>query len=373
MNTNLSIKFADWINSDDCPYVHVKSASGKSSWVNSVKQNVYTFSSDEHKEVLISTGIQTDNLFDVFLGVITPIELIELGWIYEDSLPSSITKEQYNEWYKYSKIVRGVRMGERPIICGEPFEIIGRPSNDAVLFETKEKIYISGKITGIEDEAPALFKQAECALKEKGYDTVNPVTLNHDHDKSWQSFMREDVKAMLDCDSIYMMSNWVNSKGAKIEREIAIYLGLKVIYEEPYDESYFVLPVIKEVISVFGVGHQLGMVDEELGELVQAANKIKRTFTIQQLEDIKKGGKFKSVNDALVYCALCSEVADVKIMIDQLEYIFSVEHINLSKERRLERLQNTVNKEKAKRISYMADKMKGDSKVFTDYKIEEHE
>ena len=159
-------------------------------------------------------------------------------------------------------------MGERPIICGiEPTEI-GAPSNDAVLFETKEKIYISGKITDIEKEAPALFKQAECALKEKGYDTVNPITLNHDHDKSWQNFMREDVKAMLDCDSIYMMSNWVNSKGAKIEREIAIYLGLKVIYEEPYDESYFVLPVIKEVISVFGIDHQLGMAGEELGELV---------------------------------------------------------------------------------------------------------
>lgn len=363
MNTNLSIKFADWINSDDCPYVHVKSASGKSSWVNSVKQNVYTFSSDEHKESLISTGIKTDDLFDVFLGVITPVELIELGWIYEDSLPSSITKEQYNEWYKYSKIVRGVRMGERPIICGiEPTEI-GAPSNDAVLFETKEKIYISGKITDIEKEAPALFKQAECALREKGYDTVNPITLNHDHDKSWQNFMREDVKAMLDCDSIYMMSNWVNSKGAKIEREIAIYLGLKVIYEEPYDESCFVLPVIKEVISVFGIDHQLGMAGEELGELVQAANKIKRTFTIQQLEDIKKGGKFKSVEDSLVYCGFCSEVADVKIMIDQLEYIFSLEHINLSKERRLERLQNTVNKEKEKR------RQQG----LIDYKIEEHE
>jgi hypothetical protein len=173
MNTNLSIKFADWINSDDCPYVHVKSASGKSSWVNSVKQNIYTFSSEEHKEVLINTGIQTDVLFDVFLGVITPKELIDLGWIYEDSLPSSMTKEQYNEWYKYSKIISGVRMGERPIICSA-VEI----QNEAVFFETKEKIYISGKITDIEDEAPALFEQAENALKEKGYDTVNPIKLD---------------------------------------------------------------------------------------------------------------------------------------------------------------------------------------------------
>lgn len=263
--------------------------------------------------------------------------------------------QEYNEWYKNSRVVRGVRMGERPIINHNVYE-----SEKAVLFENKEKIYISGKISGIENEAPALFEQAENSLKEKGYDTVNPVTLNHDHDKSWQSFMREDVKAMLDCDSIYMMSNWTSSKGAKIEREIAIHLGLKVIYEEPYNEEV-VNPIIKDVISVFGVEHQLGMAVEELGELVQAINKIKRHFTVKKLEDIKNGCKFEDVGAAIIYCNLCSEVADVKIMIEQLEYIFTLDRINLSKERRLERLQNTVNKEKLKKQNLI------------EYKIEEHE
>ena len=73
--------------------------------------------------------------------------------------------------------------------------------------------------------------------------------------------------------------------------------------------------------------------------------------------------KFNSIGEAIIYNNLCSEVADVKIMIDQLEYIFSLEHINLSKQRRLERLENTVNKEKAKRIQ----------QGLIDYKIEEHE
>lgn len=52
------------------------------------------------------------------------------------------------------------------------------------------KIYISGKITGIENEAAALFEKAEKELKEKGFETVNPVTLNHKHDKSWHSYMK---------------------------------------------------------------------------------------------------------------------------------------------------------------------------------------
>ena len=69
------------------------------------------------------------------------------------------------------------------------------------------KIYISGKISGIENEAPELFAKAETELQAKGFETVNPITLNHQHDKSWHSYMREDVKALCECDTIYMLSN----------------------------------------------------------------------------------------------------------------------------------------------------------------------
>ena len=94
------------------------------------------------------------------------------------------------------------------------------------------KYYISGKISGIENAAPELFEKAEKQLQAKGFKTVNPMTLNHKHDKSWHSYMKEDVKALCECDVIYMLSNWTDSKGAIIEHTIAMYLGLKVQYEE---------------------------------------------------------------------------------------------------------------------------------------------
>lgn len=94
-----------------------------------------------------------------------------------------------------------------------------------------KKVYISGKITGIENEAPELFAKAEKELQSKGFETVNPLTLNHQHDKSWHSYMKEDIKALCDCDIIYMLSNWKDSKGAIIENEIAIMIGLEVVYE----------------------------------------------------------------------------------------------------------------------------------------------
>lgn len=93
------------------------------------------------------------------------------------------------------------------------------------------RVYISGKITGIEDTAHQLFEAAEIELQKQGFKTVNPLKLNHVHDKSWESYMKEDVKALCDCDAIYLLDNWKDSKGAKIERKIAEYLGLIVLTE----------------------------------------------------------------------------------------------------------------------------------------------
>ena len=93
------------------------------------------------------------------------------------------------------------------------------------------KIYLSGKISGIENQAPELFEKAEKELQAKGFEVINPMKLNHQHDKSWHSYMKEDVKAMCDCDSIYMLSNWTDSKGAVIEHLIANYLGLTIQYQ----------------------------------------------------------------------------------------------------------------------------------------------
>lgn len=96
------------------------------------------------------------------------------------------------------------------------------------------KIYISGKITGIEDEAFKLFEIAENKLKLHGYEVVNPMKLPHNHDKSWESYMKECIVALMSCDTIYMLSNYYMSKGAFLEIGLAKELGIMVIYEEYY-------------------------------------------------------------------------------------------------------------------------------------------
>lgn len=92
-------------------------------------------------------------------------------------------------------------------------------------------VYISGKITGMESDAEIIFSKAEDSLKKEYMAVVNPMKLNHSHDKKWESYMRVCIKALCDCDSIYLLENYSESRGALMELAVAKDLGLEIIYE----------------------------------------------------------------------------------------------------------------------------------------------
>ena len=93
------------------------------------------------------------------------------------------------------------------------------------------KTYISGAITGTTDYMER-FERAEQLLKAKGREVVNPSKLPHNHDKTWESYMREDIKALVECEAVYVMKGWRLSKGAILEVNIASALGFKIEFEE---------------------------------------------------------------------------------------------------------------------------------------------
>ncbi len=92
-----------------------------------------------------------------------------------------------------------------------------------------KKVYISGKITGDEAAAKGRFAQAKKTLIAQGYIVVNPMDLSHDHDKTWESFMKVCIKALCDCDMIYQLPDWEDSQGAKMEFTLANRLGLTLL------------------------------------------------------------------------------------------------------------------------------------------------
>lgn len=98
------------------------------------------------------------------------------------------------------------------------------------------KIYISGKITGLNlSHASQLFEEAEALLKERysKYDVnpINPMKIKHKENATWEDYMKEDIGALLECDGIFMLKNWSDSRGARVEYAIARELKLPIFYE----------------------------------------------------------------------------------------------------------------------------------------------
>lgn len=95
------------------------------------------------------------------------------------------------------------------------------------------RIYISGKISGLNPEdVRAKFASAEKRLRALGYETVNPLDNGLDATEPWASHMAMDISLLLSCGSIYMLSDWPQSRGAQVEYYLAHVQGKAIMYEE---------------------------------------------------------------------------------------------------------------------------------------------
>lgn len=90
-------------------------------------------------------------------------------------------------------------------------------------------VYISGAVTSDPDFRKK-FDKAEKLLYTKGYIPVNPVKGEEDG-KEWKYYLKKDLKKLLECDGIYILSDWHKSKGARLEIQVALDLGYEVILE----------------------------------------------------------------------------------------------------------------------------------------------
>jgi len=96
-----------------------------------------------------------------------------------------------------------------------------------------KKCYNSGQITGLESEVYTKnFDEADQAITEIGLNPINPLKLPHIHSKTWEEYMKEDIKAMMDCNVIYLQKNSNQSRGSEIEETLAKELGFYIIRQQ---------------------------------------------------------------------------------------------------------------------------------------------
>ena len=94
------------------------------------------------------------------------------------------------------------------------------------------KIYISGKISGTDlTETRKRFAAAAKAMKRLGYEPVNPLDNGLSEHDNWEAHIVKDIATLLQCKAIYMLQDWQDSKGARIEYYIATEIGMPIMYE----------------------------------------------------------------------------------------------------------------------------------------------
>jgi hypothetical protein len=107
------------------------------------------------------------------------------------------------------------------------------------------KVYCAGPMSGYADyNFPAFFAASEF-LEQQGYTAINPAQLDIDAGyplerlnlltpEEFQEFlkgaMKRDLDAIQSCDALVLLPGWEKSKGARAERAVAEWAGLRVGY-----------------------------------------------------------------------------------------------------------------------------------------------
>jgi hypothetical protein len=90
------------------------------------------------------------------------------------------------------------------------------------------KVYISGPMTGYPEYNRPAFSAAADYLRDRGYEPVNPAEVELGPGATWEQYMREDLKLLMDCEAVVLLPGWEKSRGATLEASIAGRLGMTV-------------------------------------------------------------------------------------------------------------------------------------------------
>ena len=90
--------------------------------------------------------------------------------------------------------------------------------------DEKQRVFLSGPMTGIPEFNYPAFNQAAEQLRALGYEVENPAE-NPEQD-SWEAYMRLALIQLLQCDIVAQLPGWQDSRGARMEHDVADELGI---------------------------------------------------------------------------------------------------------------------------------------------------
>lgn len=98
----------------------------------------------------------------------------------------------------------------------------------------KLKYYISGPISNNPNYVHDFAEACEL-LTIAGHDYIDPSMPNAEYNAmpkhiAWKMYMHRDIAWLYACDAICMLDGWEQSRGARIERWLAMRKGMSVLY-----------------------------------------------------------------------------------------------------------------------------------------------
>lgn len=94
------------------------------------------------------------------------------------------------------------------------------------------RIYIAGQITG-NPKYKEQFLSAELKLTLEGWNVYNPAQNNC---YSYREYIDTGLHQLMHSDAIYLLNGWKESKGATLEAQYAMTVGLDILHEVNADE-----------------------------------------------------------------------------------------------------------------------------------------
>lgn len=92
------------------------------------------------------------------------------------------------------------------------------------------RCYLAGPMTGLPGLNFPAFHRAAASLRASGYEVVNPAEINADPQAGWNACMRADIAQLVTCDAIALLPGFERSRGASLERHIALQLEMREIF-----------------------------------------------------------------------------------------------------------------------------------------------
>lgn len=91
-------------------------------------------------------------------------------------------------------------------------------------------IYVSGPMSGYPEYNYPLFADVAAMLRRHGYQVINPAESDSEaKDKTWASYLRKDIRHLMDCTHVVVLPGWERSKGAGLEVYIARQLDMPIL------------------------------------------------------------------------------------------------------------------------------------------------